>query len=209
MDKKFHPTLYWACDYLSTDAFCYFSTSLLGLAPFLSLVLTCLRGQDEQREGLLISLHNQLDKFVSNAKEVGGHEEFILSRYKNFIPWICYERSFSEFYLSIWNQLVFNHRASVVCSVTTVVVIDFCLKKLNVFSQHIGKKTNEYLNSAEQIPRNTYLWILVVVSGSNPKVTMDGHLQLQTYHAAPPTISLAGQSQTVLYEWDCLTQLSS
>ena len=21
------------------------------------------------------------------------------------IPWICYERSFSEFYLSIWNQL--------------------------------------------------------------------------------------------------------
>ena len=26
----------------------------------------------------------------------------------------------------------------------------------------------------------TYLWILVVVSGSNPKVTMDGRLQLQT-----------------------------
>ena len=27
-----------------------------------------------------------------------------------FIPWICYERSFNEFYLSIWNQLVFNQR---------------------------------------------------------------------------------------------------
>ena len=26
------------------------------------------------------------------------------------IPWICYKRSFSEFYLSIWNQLVFNQR---------------------------------------------------------------------------------------------------
>ena len=26
------------------------------------------------------------------------------------IPWICYERNFSEFYLSIWNQLVFNQR---------------------------------------------------------------------------------------------------
>ena len=26
------------------------------------------------------------------------------------IPWICYERSFSEFYLVIWNQLVFNQR---------------------------------------------------------------------------------------------------
>ena len=48
----------------------------------------------------------------------------------------------------------FQSKASVVCSVTTVVFIDFGLKKLNVFSQHIGKKTNEYLNSAEQIPRN-------------------------------------------------------
>ena len=26
------------------------------------------------------------------------------------IPRICYERSYSEFYLSIWNQLVFNQR---------------------------------------------------------------------------------------------------
>ena len=48
----------------------------------------------------------------------------------------------------------FQSNASVVCSVTTAMNIDFCLKKLNVFSQQIGKKTNEYLNSAEQIPRN-------------------------------------------------------
>ena len=34
----------------------------------------------------------------------------------------------------------FQSKASVVCSVTTTVFIDFCLKKLNVFSQHIGKK---------------------------------------------------------------------
>ena len=58
------------------------------------------------------------------------------------IPWICYERSFSE------------SKASVVCSATAAIFIDFCLKKLNVFSERIGKKTNEYLNSAEQIPRN-------------------------------------------------------
>ena len=45
-------------------------------------------------------------------------------------------------------------KASVVCSVTTDILIDFCLKKLNVFPQHIGQKTNEYLNSPEQIPRN-------------------------------------------------------
>jgi mediator of RNA polymerase II transcription subunit 12 len=46
------------------------STLLLGNQPFLSLVLTCLRGQDEQRQDLLKSLHDQLDKFVTNAKEV-------------------------------------------------------------------------------------------------------------------------------------------
>ena len=48
----------------------------------------------------------------------------------------------------------FQSKASVVCSVTAAISIDFCLKKLNVFSQHNGNKTNEYLNSAEQIPRN-------------------------------------------------------
>ena len=34
----------------------------------------------------------------------------------------------------------FQSKASVVCSVTAAIFIDFCLKKLNVFSQHIGKK---------------------------------------------------------------------
>ena len=40
----------------------------------------------------------------------------------------------------------FQSRASVVCSVTAAIFIDLCLKKLNVYSQHIGQKTNEYLN---------------------------------------------------------------
>ena len=35
----------------------------------------------------------------------------------------------------------FESKASVVCSVTPAAFIDFCLKKLNVFSQHVGKKT--------------------------------------------------------------------
>ena len=45
----------------------------------------------------------------------------------------------------------FQSKASVVCSVTAALFIDFCLKKLNVFSQHIGTKTNEYLDSTEKI----------------------------------------------------------
>ena len=48
----------------------------------------------------------------------------------------------------------FQSKASVVCSVNAAIFIDFCRNKLNMFSQHIGKKTNEYPNSAEQIPRN-------------------------------------------------------
>lgn len=37
--------------------------------PFLSLVLTCLKGQDDQREGLLTSLHSQLSQCLSAAKD--------------------------------------------------------------------------------------------------------------------------------------------
>ena len=48
----------------------------------------------------------------------------------------------------------FQSKASFVCSVSTAVFIDLCLKQLNVFSQHTGKKRNEQLNSAEQITRN-------------------------------------------------------
>ena len=47
------------------------------------------------------------------------------------------------------NSISFQSKASVVCSVTAAIFIDFCLKKVNVFSQHNGDKTNEYLNSGE------------------------------------------------------------
>ncbi|XP_048460464.1 mediator of RNA polymerase II transcription subunit 12-like protein [Rhincodon typus] len=43
--------------------------SLLSQQPFLSLVLTCLKGQDEQREGLLTSLQNQINQILSNWRE--------------------------------------------------------------------------------------------------------------------------------------------
>ena len=46
--------------------------------------------------------------------------------------------------------ITFQSKASVVCSVTTALFIDFCPKKLNAFSQHIGTKSNEYLDSTEK-----------------------------------------------------------
>ncbi|XP_065336450.1 mediator of RNA polymerase II transcription subunit 12 isoform X5 [Cloeon dipterum] len=45
------------------------ASHLLSHQPFLSLVLTCLHGQDEQREGLLASLHSQLTMFLMAAKD--------------------------------------------------------------------------------------------------------------------------------------------
>lgn len=45
------------------------SPSLFNHQPFLSLVLTCLKGQDDQREGLLTSLHSQLSQFLNISKE--------------------------------------------------------------------------------------------------------------------------------------------
>uniref|UniRef100_A0A8C8CK29 Mediator complex subunit Med12 domain-containing protein n=1 Tax=Oncorhynchus tshawytscha TaxID=74940 RepID=A0A8C8CK29_ONCTS len=43
------------------------SMSLLSQQPFLSLVLTCLKGQDEQREGLLTSLYSQVQQVRPNT----------------------------------------------------------------------------------------------------------------------------------------------
>ncbi|EEC08725.1 thyroid hormone receptor-associated protein, putative [Ixodes scapularis] len=43
--------------------------SLLSHQPFLSLVLMCLKGQDEQREGLLNSLYSQLNQCLHLAKD--------------------------------------------------------------------------------------------------------------------------------------------
>lgn len=51
--------------------------SLLSQQPFLSLVLTCLKGQDEQREGLLTSLQNQ----VNQVKQAQSHEHPSLDVY--------------------------------------------------------------------------------------------------------------------------------
>uniref|UniRef100_A0A8C5S4Z7 Mediator complex subunit 12 n=1 Tax=Laticauda laticaudata TaxID=8630 RepID=A0A8C5S4Z7_LATLA len=45
------------------------SMTLLSQQPFLSLVLTCLKGQDEQREGLLTSLYSQVQQIVTNWRE--------------------------------------------------------------------------------------------------------------------------------------------
>ena len=55
-------------------------------------------------------------------------------------PWVCYERRFNEFYISIiWKPISFQSKASVVCSATTAISLDFCMEKLNVLSRQIDK----------------------------------------------------------------------
>ena len=52
----------------------------------------------------------------------------------------------------------FQSNASVVCSVTTAVFIDFCLKKQNVFSQYIGKK-NKWISEFHRTnPQELKCW---------------------------------------------------
>lgn len=55
--------------FLTRFIFPSLSMSLLSQQPFLSLVLTCLKGQDEQREGLLTSLYSQVQQIVTNWRE--------------------------------------------------------------------------------------------------------------------------------------------
>ena len=85
--------------------------------------------------------------------KIGWHHTVYVSKVWNHTMDLLWEKF--QWILPLYMKPIsFQSKASVVCSVTAAIFIDFCLKKLNVFSQHIGKKTNEYLNSAEQIPRN-------------------------------------------------------
>lgn len=62
--------LYWRrLSLVNINMFSFLSMSLLSQQPFLSLVLTCLKGQDEQREGLLTSLYSQVQQIVTNWRE--------------------------------------------------------------------------------------------------------------------------------------------
>ena len=68
-----------------------------------------------------------------------------------------------QWILPLYMKLInFQSKASVVCSVTTAIFIDFCLKKLNVFTQPIGKKKwiSEF-RRAKQMTRN---WNVNIVS---------------------------------------------
>ena len=59
----------------------------------------------------------------------------------------------------------FQSKASIVCAVTTAILIDFCLEKLNVFSQHIGQKANKYLNSEDRTnPQELKCWLTLCVN---------------------------------------------
>ena len=55
-------------------------------------------------------------------------------------------------------------KASVVCSVTAAIFIDFCLKKLNVFSQHIGKKNKWISEFRRTNPHELKCWSIFCVN---------------------------------------------
>ena len=88
---------------------------------------------------------NGLDSvlLIRGANYNGQPQEYTMDLLWQKFQWIL------PFYMK---PISFQSKASVVCSVTAAIIIDFYLKKLNMFSQHFGEKPNEYLNSAELIP---------------------------------------------------------
>ena len=58
----------------------------------------------------------------------------------------------------------FQSKASVVCSVTAAMFIGFCLKKLTVFSQHIGKKTMDIWIPQNKSPGIVYQLSVLITS---------------------------------------------
>ena len=95
----------------------------------------------------------------------------------------------------------FQAKASVVFSVTTAVLIDFWLERLCFPNISVKKRTNEYVNSAEQITRNwnvnlvsvlitilryyimmQYQPIVEIVNGAHEWVHRPCQLQSASYH---------------------------
>ena len=57
------------------------SKSLMSYEPLLALVMTCLKGQDEQREVFLSSLHSQLSHYIFLPKVRAENRDTVESGY--------------------------------------------------------------------------------------------------------------------------------
>ena len=80
---------------------------------------------------------NSLHAFSRKCPETPNWTRFAKSKYHTMdMLW----EKFQWILPLYMKPISFQSKASVVCSVTATVFIDFCLKKLNVFSQHIGKQ---------------------------------------------------------------------
>ena len=79
-------------------------------------------------------------KLSSHAKTIWSP---LYGRFCWYVWWHTMHLPWENFQLILplyMKPISFQWKTSVVCSVPTVIFIDFCFKKLNVFSQHIGKK---------------------------------------------------------------------
>ena len=101
-----------------------------------------------------------------------GNFHGVASQLSNWIPFL-FETSFRFCWHTIgllWEKfqrilplymkpISFQSKASVVCSVTPAVFIDCCLKELNVFSEHIGKKQNKWISEFHRTnPQELKCW---------------------------------------------------
>lgn len=80
-------------------------TQLTFHQPFLSLILTCLREQDDQRECLLSSLHSQLSQFLTLNKDVSTYIYILL--YNSIIHWTLKLNAFLDWNLA-WRTALYT-----------------------------------------------------------------------------------------------------
>ena len=75
-----------------------------------------------------------------------------------YIPWICYERSFSEYYLSTWNQLVFNQRLQVFVQSPQPYLLNFAWRNEMCFPNILVKKTKWISEFHRTNPEDLKCW---------------------------------------------------
>ena len=115
----------------------------------------------QRKESQLLKIKHQSWKLAigdcthgsSSPVQMGYFKSESTVRMGHAIPWICYERNFNEFYLSIWNQLISDQRIWLFVQSPQPYLLIFAWRNWMCFPNILVKK-NEYLNSAEQIPRN-------------------------------------------------------
>ena len=78
-------------------------------------------------------LYMNFQVYIDRFPWISFPQNILMLNTMDTIPWICYERSFIEFYLSIWNQLIFNQRLQLFVKSPQPYILIFAWRNLMCF----------------------------------------------------------------------------